>query len=85
MAKKKMTTVNIKLKRGVRINGVPVRPFVDDAGKKPTIISVKDSFAKQLIAADKAELAENSEKPNAKLPAALSADEQELADAMGDK
>ncbi len=62
-----MAKVNIKVLRGIRINGVSVFPKTDVKGKKvQTVLTVEDRFAEQVVAASKAEI--TKDKANYTLP-----------------
>ena len=79
---KKPKTVNIKLLRGIRMHGKPVRPFTGKDKKKPTVLTVTEAFGRMLVAASKAAITE--EKANTTISAPKDDLEAELDAALGE-
>lgn len=79
---KKAKTVNVKLTRGIRMFGKPIRPHTDKDKKKPTVITVTESFANMLVSAAKGEI--TKDKANTKVAAPKDDLEAELDAALGE-
>lgn len=79
MAKEAKKIVSFRVDRGIRINGVSLFPAKD--AKKPVVLALPETLAKELQYASKGKIVEA--KANTKLPEAPSEDD-DLDDAFGE-
>lgn len=72
MAKQTVKKVNFRVDRGIRINGESIFPAKDK--KKPVVISVRESLAKELANASKGEIVNDKATTQVKEPSDEDAD-----------
>ena len=72
MAKQTVKKVNFRVDRGIRINGESIYPGKDK--KKPTIISIRETLAKELVNASKGEIVNDKVTTQVKEPSSEDAD-----------
>jgi hypothetical protein len=77
MAKAAAKKVSFLVERGVRINGESIHPSKD--AKKPVIITLPESFARELVHASKGKIVSQ----NATKAVAEKTDDDDLDDAFG--